>query len=191
MGIDVYTRAYFTSATISIAVPTGIKIFSWLAKLHGSQISYRPSLLWVLGFVFLFTVGGLTGVVLANSSIDITLHEQNILNISACFQNMPKLKLPLVRIHWNGIFEAPYSNFQIGSCASHWKSYLNYKRIIDLFKTAVTKCGLRNTGSMGGCIAVPLICFIHILFQKRCRNLFRTTTHAVRSVICGVAFFKV
>jgi cytochrome c oxidase subunit I len=75
IGMDVNTKMYFTAATMVIAVPTGIKIFSWIATMWGGSLSFKVPMMWALGFIFMFTVGGVTGVLLANGGIDNYMHD--------------------------------------------------------------------------------------------------------------------
>ena len=141
VGLDVDTRAYFTAATLIIAVPTGIKIFSWLATCYGGSLQLTPSMLFALGFVFMFTIGGLSGVVLANASLDIAFHDKHFIYLycsltfalSVIKINNPKELFSVnnneyLKMYWVGLMDGDGS-IQV----NHWrKQSLQYRLIIKL-----------------------------------------------------------
>lgn len=138
IGMDVDTRAYFTAATMIIAVPTGIKIFSWMATLYGGSLRYNTPLVFTIGFLTLFTLGGLTGVVLSNASIDIAVHDMDFIEFTSTVAFMvpaiekidesKKINDEYIKMFWVGLMDGDGS-IQVNHRS---KKSLQYRLVIKL-----------------------------------------------------------
>lgn len=177
-GIDVDSRAYFTAATIVIAIPTGVKVFTWLLTLSETDHKGNPVLSWMIGFLFMFTFGGVTGVILANAALDINFHDtyfivghfHYVLSIGAVFGIFTGIRMywPFVRkLGYQGaIMQAFFNQFFIAVNTAFFPMHFiglkgcprKYKQIPEIYHKYVV------VSTFGATIGVVRVIFLMTIF---------------------------